>query len=145
MPAGSGPNVNQTQPGALAADTAEHVICTIPPQNWNGNPLGMLVSFSAYMTGLGAGTVTFRIRQGNAITGTQVGVSVVLTVANAGTYVPAAEFQDLSAFAVGPQPASLSPAGTPGGQYVLTYQQSVASIASIGNAILELETVAPLI
>ena len=145
MPAGSGPNVNQTQPGALAADTAEHVICTMPPQSWNGNPLGMLVSFAAVMAGLGAGTVTFRIRQGTTIAGALVGVTVPVVVANAGTYDPAAVFQDTSAFAIGPQPAALSPSGTPGGQYVLTYQQSVASIASISNALLELETVAPLL
>jgi len=145
MPAGSGPNVNQTQPGALAADTAEHVICTLPAQNWNGSALGNLLSFAAVMAGLGAGTVTFRIRQGTGITGTLVGVTVPVVVANAGTYDPAAEFQDTSAFATGPQPPALSPAGTAGGQYVLTYQQTVASIASISNALLELETVAPLV
>lgn len=145
MPAGSGPNVNQTQPGALAADTNEHVIATMPAQNWNAGALGNLVSFACYMTGLGAGTVTFRIRQGNAITGTLVGVAVVLTVASGGQYTPSGEFQDASAFAIGPQPPALSPPGTAGGQYVLTYQQSVASIANIANALLELETIAPLL
>ena len=133
MPAGSGPNVNQTQPGALAADTAEHVICTMIPSSWNNpNQLGNLVSFAAVMAGLAAGTVTFRIRQGTTIAGTQVGVNVPVVVANAGTYDPAGEFQDASAFGNAQQ----------NGQYVLTYQQSVASIASISNAILELETIA---
>lgn len=136
MPAGSGPNVNQTQPGALAADTAEHVICTLPGSAWSASALGNLVGFAAVMAGLGAGTVTFRIRQGTLITGALVGVTVPVVVANAGTYDPAGEFQDASAFATGAQAA---------GQYVLTYQQSVASIASISNALLELETIAPLL
>lgn len=134
MPAGSGPVINQTQPGALAADTNEHVICTVPPSFWNNpNGLGNLLSFDCVMTGSGTATVTFRIRQGTAITGTQVGVNVPVSVAAAGNYQPAGAFQDVSAFGNAQQ----------GGQYVLTYQQSVASSATITNALLELETTSP--
>lgn len=136
MPAGSGPQPNQTQPGALAADTAEHVICTIPASNWNNpNGTGNIITFDAVVAGLGAGTVTFRVRQGTTIAGTQVGVNVPVTVAAASNNPTGIEFQDSSAF------GNASPAG--GGQYVLTYQQSVASIASIANALLTLETCAP--
>jgi hypothetical protein len=136
MPAGSGPNVNQVTGVALAADTAEHVLATIPPSFWNGTPLGLLVSFTVLLTGAATGNVSLRIRQGNAITGTQVGSTVTVALTATTIATPAMEFQDTSAFATGPNPQG-------GGQYVLTYQQSANSLGTATSALLELETIAP--
>lgn len=134
MPAGSGPQVNQVTAFAMPADTAEHVVCTIPLSNWSALPLGLLISFAILVTGSATGTLTIRIRQGTAITGTQVGSSLVLTTAAAQINAIGLEFQDASAFATG---------GQQGGQYVLTAQGSVNSVATLTNALLELETIAP--
>lgn len=134
MPAGSGPQVNQVTAFAMPADTLEHVVCTIPASSWSANPLGNLLSFTALVTGLATGTVTLRVRQGTAITGTQVGSSVVQSTASAQVNTPAMQFQDVSAFATGAQA---------GAQYVLTAQGSVNSVATLTSAILELETIAP--
>lgn len=135
MPAGSGPQVNQVTAFAMPADTNEHVVCTIPPSNWSGSPIGNLVGFAALVTGAASGTVTFRIRQGTDITGAQVGSSVVLTTASAQVNTPGMAFQDTSAFATGAGAAA---------QYVLTAQGSVNSVATITSVVLELETIAPI-
>ena len=135
MPAGSGPQVNQVTAFAMPADTNEHVVCTIPLCNWSPNPLGNLLSFTVLVTGSATGTLTLRIRQGTAITGTQVGSSVVQSTAAAQINTPAMQFQDTSAFATGAQQ---------GAQYVLTAQGSVNSVATLTSAILELETIAPI-
>ena len=137
MPAGSGPQVNQVTAFAMPADTAEHVVCTIPLSFWSAQVLGNLLSFTVLVTGLATGTVTFRVRQGAAITGTQVGSSVVQSTASAQVNTPAMQFQDASAFA-------LAATGAAGGQYVLTAQGSVNSVATLTSAILELETLAPI-
>ena len=134
MPAGSGPQVNQVSAFAMPADTAEHVVCTIPLSSWSALPLGLLISFAILVTGSATGTLTIRIRQGTAITGAQVGSSLVLTTAAAQINAIGLEFQDTSAFATG---------GQQGGQYVLTAQGSVNSVATLTNALLELETIAP--
>ena len=137
MPAGSGPQVNQVTAFAMPADTAEHVVCTIPLSFWSALPLGLLLSYFVLVTGAATGNLTLRIRQGTAITGTQVGSSFVLATAAAQVNAVGLEFQDTSAFATGGQP---QPGG---GQYVLTAQGSVNSVATLTSAILELETVAP--
>jgi hypothetical protein len=118
----------------MPADTAEHVVATLTPQNWN-SALGNLLGWSVLMTGSATGTVTFRVRQGTAITGTQVGTSVVQSTVAAQVNTPALDFPDTSAFGLAQQ----------GGQYVLTAQGSVNSVATLNSALLELETIAPLI
>lgn len=135
MPAGSGPQVNQATGLALPASTAEVIVCTIPPSNWSPLLLGILLSFTVLFTGAQTGTVTFRIRQGTAITGTQVGSSLVLTTAAAQVNAVGLDFQDLSAFATG---------GQQGGQYVLTAQGSVNSVGTVTSGLLEIETIAPI-
>lgn len=134
MPAGSGPMAVPVATAQLAT-TAETVIATIPPSNWN-NPsgLGNLVSAFLAATSTGAATLTLRIRQ-TSLTGAQVGTSIIYVFAGAATDVPVgAEFADTSAFGVGP---------TAGGQYVLTAQASVASTVTPAGGVLELETIAP--
>ena len=136
MPAGSGPMVNSVSNVVLPANTTENVLCTIPPSNWNiPGALGLLVSFAVVITGAAAGTLTFRIRQGNSAAGTQVGPSIPVTVSNGAVLTPASEFQDTSAFAIGVQQ---------GAQYVLTYQQSANSLGTVNSGLIELETIAPL-
>ena len=134
MPAGSGPQINQVTAFAMPADTAEHVVCTLPPSNWSALPLGTLVTFSVLITGAATGNVTLRIRQGTAIGGAQVGSSLVVPTASAQVNAVGLQFQDASAFAT---------AGQQGGQYVLTAQGSVNSVATLTSALLELETIAP--
>jgi len=133
MPSGSGPQVAYVTGFAMPADTNEHVVATIPVSSWN-NLGGNLLSFSVLMTGSATGTLTLRVRQGTAITGTQVGTSVVQSTVAAQVNTPALEFPDTSAFGV--QQA--------GGQYVLTAQGSVNSVATLNSALIELETIAPL-
>ena len=137
MPAGSGPQINQVTAFAMPADTAEHVVCTIPLSFWSANPLGNLLSYTTLVTGAATGTVTLRVRQGTGTGGTQVGSSVVQSTASAQVNTPAMQFQDVSAFATGGQPFPV------GGQYVLTAQGSVNSVATLTSALLELETIAP--
>lgn len=134
MPAGSGPNVAYVTAFAMPADTAEHVVCTMPPQSWN-SALGNLLSWSVLMTGLATGTVTLRVRQGNGIAGTVVGTAVVQSTVAAQVNTPALDFPDQSAFGL----------AQGGGQYVLTAQGSVNSVATLNSALLELETMAPLL
>lgn len=134
MPAGSGPITNVATGVVMAADTNEHVVCTISPQNWQSQ-LGNLLTMSILLTGAATGTVTFRIRQGIAITGAQVGSSVPIATSSGAVATPGVEFPDTSAFGLAQQ----------GGQYVLTYQQSAVSLGTLTSALLELETQAPLI
>lgn len=134
MSAGSGPSVSYVTAFAMPADTAEHVVCTLPVSNWN-SPLGNLLAFASLVTGLATGTVTFRIRQGTTIAGTQVGSSVVLSTAAGQVNTPGIGFPDTSAFGLSQQ----------GGQYVLTAQGSVNSVATLTTALLELETIAPVL
>lgn len=132
MPAGSGPAIAQVTSVVLPANTTENVLITLPPGNWNNQTAyGALLTFAALFTGAAAGTLTFRIRQGTTNAGTLVGTAVAITAAN-GVVVPTGmEFQDTSAFGLGP---------TAGGQYVLTYQQSAVSLGTINSALLEFET-----
>jgi hypothetical protein len=134
MPAGSGPVVSYVTAFTMPADTSEHVVCILPVSNWN-SPLGNLMAFAVLLIGAATGTVTFRIRQGTAITGTQVGSSVVVSTASGQVNTPGIGFADTSAFGLAQQ----------GGQYVLTAQGSVNSVATLTTALLELETIAPVI
>jgi hypothetical protein len=135
MPAGAGPQVAQVTAFAMPASTAEVVVCTMPLCNWSVLPLGLLLALAVLVTGSATGTVTLRIRQGTTVAGAQVGSSIVLTTAAAQVNTVGMEFQDLSAFATG---------GQQGGQYVLTAQGSVNTVATLTSALLELETIAPI-
>lgn len=136
MPAGSGPQVAYVTAFAMPADTLEHQVATLPPGNWNNpNQLGNLLAFAVLMTGAATGTLTLRIRQGTTIAGAQVGSSVVVATAAAQVNTPGVGFQDVSAFAQAQQ----------GGQYVLTAQGSVNSVATLNTALLELETISPVL
>ena len=136
MPAGQGPQIASASAFVMPADTAEHVVATLAPGNWNNpNQLGNLLSFLALMTGSATGTLTFRIRQGAAITGVLVGNAVVVSTASGQVNTPGCGFPDASVFGN----------AQAGGQYVLTAQGSVASVATINSAVLELETVAPVL
>lgn len=132
MPAGSGPQVIQVTAFVMPADTAEHVVCTMPASNWS-ETLGTLLTYTVLVTGAATGTVTLRVRQGTTISGAQVGSSVVQSTAAAQVNTVGMEFADTSAFALSQQ----------AGQYVLTAQGSVVSVATLTSALLELETIAP--
>jgi len=133
MASGSGPVAVAVSTAALST-TAETVIATIPPSNWN-NPNGNLLTASVIATSTGACTVTFRIRQ-TSLTGTLVpGSTAIYTFAGAATTVDvySGSFTDTSSFATSP---------AAGGQYVLTAQASVASDVTPTGGMLELETMA---
>lgn len=135
MPPGSGPSVVQVTAFAMPADTAEHIVATLPPGNWsNPNGTGNLLSFTVLMTGSATGTLTLRVRQGTALAGTQVGTSVVQSTVSAQVNTPAMEFQDSSAFGNNQQ----------AGQYILTAQGSVNSVATLNSVLFEIETTSPL-
>jgi hypothetical protein len=131
MTAGSGPQAVTATAMALAG-TTEVVLATLPPMNWN-NPEGNLLEFDLTVTTTAGVTVTFRIRQGTAVTGTQVGGNIVYTAAGAATTIPVGGAAvDSSAFG---QLQS-------GGQYVLTAQASAAGDATIALAVFTVETLA---
>lgn len=134
MPAGSGPMALALS--AVAVGTAETVVATLPPQNWN-NPdgLGNLVEFTGTLTPPATGgTLVLKIRQGTTTGGTQVGPTISLPV-TASTVTPAAiSAIDSTAF------GNLQL----GGQYVLTAQYAAATGSTL-TGVLTLETIAPLI
>lgn len=134
MPAGSGPQVNRTTGVAVAA--AEVVLATIPPSNWAGASLGLLISASVNFTpGTGQTTTTLRIRQGSGTGGALVGIAHAATTVAAASIELAIQEQDASAFATG---------GQQGGQYTLTGQTNAAGPGTANAALVELETIAPI-
>jgi hypothetical protein len=134
MSAGSGPIAVAVSTAALST-TAETVIATLPPSNWN-DPTGNLLTADLNVTASGAATLTTRVRQGG-LTGTLVAGSTVLTTfagAQATANVGGGTYADTSAFALTPQQQQT---------YVLTAQASAASTITPTGGVLELETMAP--
>lgn len=131
MTSGAGPQAVTATTVALGT-TSETIVATLPPMNWNSAE-GNLLEFDATVTTTAGVTVTFRLRQGNAVTGTQVGGNVIYTAAGAATTIPVGGAAvDSSAYGLLQQ----------GGQYVLTAQASAASDATIALAVLTAETLA---
>ena len=134
MSAGSGPMAVAVSTAALST-TAETVIATLPPSNWN-DPQGNLLSAFVIASATGAATLTLRIRQ-TSLTGALVtGATSIYTFAGAATTVSAGglEVVDTSSFALTP---------TQQATYVLTAQASVSSTITPTGGVLELETMAP--
>lgn len=133
MPAGSGPQVARTTGTSVAA--AEVALVTMPAQSWL-NQLGTLLSASVNFTpGTGQTTLTLRIRQGSGTGGALVGIAHVQTTIAAAPLETAIQELDSSAFGLAQQ----------GGQYTLTAQANAAGPGTSNAALLELETVAPLL
>lgn len=134
MPAGSGPQVTRTVPGAVAT-AAEVAIATTAAANWQ-SALGNLLSASVNFTpGTGQTSTTLRIRQGNGTAGTLVGIAHTVTTVAAAPIELAIEELDASAFGLAQQ----------AGQYTLTIQTNAAGPGTVNAALLELESSAPLI
>lgn len=133
MPAGSGPQVARTTGVSVAA--AEVALVTMPAQSWL-ETLGTLISASVNFTpGTGQTSTTLRIRQGSGTGGALVGIAHTVTTAAAAPVELAIQELDTSAFALSQQ----------GGQYTLTAQTNAAGPGTANAALLELETVAPLL
>ena len=135
MPAGSGPQIVRTTGTSLAA--AEVTLATLPAQTWQ-ELLGLLLSVSMNFTpGTGQTSLTLRIRQGSGTGGALVGIAHVNTTVAAAPIETAIQEQDTSAFALS--------AVAPGAQYTVTGQTNAAGPGTSNAALLELETIAPLL
>ena len=134
MSAGSGPMAVAVSTAALST-TAETVIATLPPSNWN-DPQGNLLSAFVIASATGAATLTLRIRQTSLTGALLTGATSIYTFAGAATTVSAGglEAVDTSSFALTP---------TQQATYVLTAQASVSSTITPTGGVLELETMAP--
>lgn len=133
MPAGSGPSVTRVTAVNVAA--AEVALAVTPVSNWQSEQ-GNLISASVNFTpGTGQTTTTLRIRQGNGVAGALVGIAHAVTTVAAAPIELAIEELDTSAFGLAQQ----------GGQYTLTAQTNAAGPGVANAALVELETVAPLI
>lgn len=134
MPAGSGPTVTRTVPGAVAT-ASEVTLAVTPAGNWN-TPGGTLISASVNFTpGTGQTSTTLRIRQGNGTGGALVGIAHTVTTVAAAPIELAIEELDTSAFGLAQQ----------GGQYTLTIQGNAAGPGTVNAALIEQETIAPLL
>ncbi len=135
MPAGSGPQVARVTAGAPAA--AEIALITSAPANWQAGLAGVLLSVSVNFTpGTGQTSTTLRIRQGNGTGGALVGIAHPTTTVAAQQLDLAFEELDTSAFATG---------GQQGGQYTLTIQTNAAGPGTVNQAVLQIETPAPVL
>jgi hypothetical protein len=124
------------QATGVAVSNAEVALCQITGQNFNNpNGYGNLVSFSVYFTDTNAGNLTLRVRQGSGTGGTVVGIANVTAFGAGQQAWVSGEFQDTSAFANNNQ----------GAAYTLTAIGSVATLGTATQALLELETVSPVI
>lgn len=135
MPAGSGPSITRTTGVSVAA--AEVALAVTPPSNFN-NPegLGNLISASVNFTpGTGQTTTTLRIRQGNGVAGVLVGIAHAVTTVAAAPIELAIEELDTSAFANNGQAQV----------YTLTAQTNAAGPGTANAALVELETVSPIL
>ena len=133
MPAGSGPQVVRTTGTSVAA--SEVVLATMPAQSWL-EVLGTLLSASVNFTpGATQTLLTLRIRQGSGTGGTLVGIAHTQTTVATAPIETAIDEVDTSA-------VGLSQIG---GQYTVTAQANAAGPGTSNAALLELETVAPLI
>jgi hypothetical protein len=134
MPAGSGPQVARVAAGAPAA--AEITLITSAAMNWSAGLPGVLLSVSVNFTPGAAQTLTtLRIRQGAGTGGALVGVAHATVTVAAQTLDLAFDDLDTSAFAIGAQA---------GAQYTLTIQTNAAGPGTVNQAILEIETPAPI-
>jgi hypothetical protein len=134
MPAGSGPQVFRVTSGAPAA--AEIALITSAPMNWSAGLAGLLLTASVNFTpGTGQTVTTLRIRQGSGTGGAVVGIAHPITTVAAQQLDIAFEDEDVSAFATG---------GQQGGQYTLTIQTNAAGPGAVNQAVLEVETTAPI-
>jgi hypothetical protein len=135
MPAGSGPSIARATAVNVAA--AEVVLAVTPAGSWNNpNQLGNLISASVNFTpGAAQTTTTLRIRQGNGVGGALVGIAHAVTTVAAAPIELAIQELDTSAFGNVQQ----------AGQYTLTGQTNAAGPGTANAALIELETVAPLI
>lgn len=133
MPAGSGPSVARATAVNVAA--AEVVLAVTPVGSWQGGQ-GNLISASVNFTpGASQTTTTLRIRQGNGVGGALVGIAHAVTTVAAAPIELAIQELDTSAFGLAQQ----------GGQYTLTAQTNAAGPGTANAALVELETVAPLL
>lgn len=130
MPAGSGPQAVALT--AAAVGTAEAVIATMPPGNWN-TELGTLLEFQGFFNSPAtSGSLVLKLRQGTTTAGTQVGSTASISIpVSASTQVGAIAF-DTSAFGLLQQ----------GGQYCMTAQYAAATGGTL-TGVLTQETVAP--
>lgn len=135
MPAGSGPQVTRVTAGAPAA--AELALLTTPAMNWQAGLAGILLTVSVNFTpGTGQTLTTLRVRQGVGTGGALVGIAHPDTTV-AGVQVDLAfEDMDTSAFATAAQA---------GAQYTLTIQTNAAGPGAVNQAVLTVETPAPVI
>lgn len=130
MPAGSGPSVVQAT--AVAVTTAEAVVATLPPGNWN-TPQGTLITVSCNYAPAASNTaLTFRVRQ-TSLAGALIGVARASTVANPNTYEIGFDESDTSAFGVAQQ----------AGQYVITAQGTGAG-GTLNIITVQQQTIAPI-
>ena len=132
MPAGSGPQITRVTTGAPAA--AELALATIAG-SWQ-EVLGILLSCSVNFTpGTAQTSTSLRLRQGNGTGGALVGIVHTVATIAAAPIELAIQEQDTSAFGQ----AQIA------GQYTLTIQTNAAGPGAINAALLELETIAPVI
>ena len=132
MPSGAGPAYGAAFNVTLPANTTENVLATLPASNWN-NPQGIMILISAMVTGGASGTFTLRLRQGSGTGGTQVGPSIPVALTNGPAATINLLMPDTTAFGLAQNQ----------GQYTLTYQQSANSLGTVNQAVLQLQTVAP--
>lgn len=135
MPAGSGPQVARVTAGAPAA--AELALITTAPMNWQAGLPGILLACSVNFTpGTGQTATTLRIRQGAGTGGALVGIAHPDTTVAAQQTDLAFQDMDTSAFATSAQA---------GAQYTLTIQTNAAGPGAVNQAVLTVETAAPVI
>lgn len=131
MPAGSGPQL--TAPVTSGSITTVANTITITTNTFRtGSTQGILVT--AYLTGTPSATQTVQAQcfQGTGVTGTQVGITQLVTFTGTTQDNAAYVFQDTSAFAQ----------NNPGGTYTVGFTTNVGT-NTINYAFIELETLAP--
>lgn len=134
MPSGSGPQVSRVTAGAPAA--AEIALITTPAMNWSAGLPGVLLGVSVNFTpGTGQTSTTLRIRQGAGTGGTLVGIAHPETTVAGQQADLAFDDMDTSAFATSAQA---------GAQYTLTIQTNAAGPGAVNQAVLTVETPAPI-
>jgi hypothetical protein len=134
MPAGSGPQVARVTAGAPAA--AEIALITSAAMSWSAGLPGILLSVSVNFTpGTGQTSTTLRLRQGAGTGGALVGIAHPTVTVAAQQLDLAFDELDTSAFAQAAQAAA---------QYTLTIQTNAAGPGAVNQAILEIETPAPI-
>jgi hypothetical protein len=133
MPAGSGPQVARVTAGAPTA--SEIALITSLASNWSPGVAGIVLSVSVNFTpGASQTLTTLRLRQGVGTGGALVGIAHPTVTVAAQQLDLAFEELDNSAFATG---------GQQGGQYTLTIQTNAAGPGAVNQAVLQIETPAP--